>query len=250
MVALAVPAAFDRASALLDCAPIDSTTQGQTATMKAESKAGSARAMTLLEVLVVIALIAFLAAVLLPALYAANHKPYRIYCVNNIKECSLAFYIWSGDNGGKLPMQIYVTNEVVKRAAASGNAWLLWQMMSNELSTPKILHCPADRQTTFATTFDQGFRDSSISYFFNLDALKPNPQIILDGDDNLVAKGNRAAPGILSLQTNNPVGWTQDRHHGGGNIGLADGSVMEINSNGLVSALAGSGTNSVRFVIP
>lgn len=213
-------------------------------------KIKSVGGMTMVEALVTIALLALLAAVLLPGLALSERKQARLGCVNCLKESSLAFHIWSGDNNDKFPMQVYATNNEMMQAVASGNACRLWQIMSNELSTPRILHCPNDQEHIAATNFTQGFSDANISYFFNLDATEGSPQTILDGDDNLALNGTQASPGILNLQTNRPVGWTLNRHHGGGNLGLADGSVMEVNSNGLDSALATSGTNLVRLVIP
>src|SRR5580698_2574714 len=62
------------------------------------SKIKSRGAFTLIELLVVIAIIAILAALLLPALAKAKRSAQRSSCVNNLKQISLAFKVWQGDN--------------------------------------------------------------------------------------------------------------------------------------------------------
>jgi len=136
----------------------------------------------------------------------------------------------------------------------SGNAWVLWQTMSNELSTPKVLRCPEDAERTCATNFSTGFSDANISYFFSLEAADTYPQMILDGDDNLAVNGVRVKPGILNLPTTNSLTWTKERHRGAGNIGMADGSVQQTTVNTLNSAVIaatnGAPVATYRWVIP
>jgi competence protein ComGC len=215
------------------------------------------RALTKIDVLAIIAVLAVAAALLLPALAAAKRKSSRIGCMGNLKQVGIAFRLWEGDHGDKYPMAVSVTNGGAMELIATGNVAACFQVMSNELSTPKILLCPEDTHRAYATNFSTGFSGANISYFINADAVETYPQMIMLGDDNLLVDGKPVQPGILYLWTNATIAWTKDRHHGVGNIGMADGSAMQVTSEGfqranrevINGALApGSATN--RLLIP
>ena len=189
------------------------------------------RGFTQVELLVVICVLALMAALLLPALAAAKRKSSHINCVNNLKQIVLAFKMCAGDNDGKYPTEMCAKNDAMMKLFSSGNAYVLWQTMTNELNTPKILICPEDKGRTGTSSFTDGFSDANISYFFSLDADETHPQMILSGDSNLAVNGVNVRPGILNLWTNASVGWNADRvgrFHPAGNLALTDGSAAQM----------------------
>ena len=188
--------------------------------------------------LVVVAVIAILAAMLLPALASAKKKAQRINCVNNLKQCGLAFRIWEGDNGDKYPMAVANDKGGTMDFNTGADTFRHFQVMSNELSTPKILACPADTRT--AANFFSRLKNQNVSYFVGLEANDANPQMFLDGDRNLTAD-NAPENGILKLVPGQRVSWTAAIHGNQGNVGLSDGSVQQYSNSGLQNALRNSG---------
>jgi prepilin-type N-terminal cleavage/methylation domain-containing protein/prepilin-type processing-associated H-X9-DG protein len=176
------------------------------------------KAFTLIELLVVIAIIAILAAMLLPALAAAKKKAQKISCTNNIKQVGLAFKIWAGDNGDRYPMAVstsaggaseYVYNSVT--APAKGhNPIMPFMVMSNELSTPKVVYCPSDTYhqspgTNFNYTSFAGVSGNAtapgaqtvigaVSYFVNGNGSDSDPQLVVSGDENIGSVASTTAP--------------------------------------------------------
>src|SRR5262249_26024070 len=135
------------------------------------------------------------------------------------------------------------------------------QIISNELSTPKILFCPAedDRQRIAANTFSIGAanphsvpftNDNNLSYFAALDAYAAFPERLLTGDRNLVVGGRPAPHGLLQVWTNTIVTWAGSMHKHNGNIALADGSVQQVNSPRLRIVFVQSGMSTNRLAIP
>src|ERR1051326_797752 len=94
------------------------------------------------------------------ALAAAKERALSINCVNNLKQFGLAVRVWALDNGDSNPPTVLC--------------------MSNELSTPKILVCPADTARQTAADF-QSFTMANCSYEFLApsEATDKEPQRVL-----------------------------------------------------------------------
>ena len=217
--------------------------------MKPSRSNQSRRAFTLVEVVVVIVLLFFVAALLLPSM-SGSHRSSRVGCINNLKQIGLSYRLWEGDNGDKFPMSISVTNGGTMGLADGRNAWINFYVMSNQLSTPKILHCPADADTFVATNSWSKLSNQNVSYFVGLDANENDPQAILSGDDNFEINGTPVKSGLLELSPNTSIAWSAARHKFTGNILLADGSVQSLNNSGLTNWLHQAGSFTNRLAIP
>lgn len=217
--------------------------------MKLNRSNRSRRAFTLVEVLVVVIVLFVLAAMILPNL-AGSHRSSRIGCVNNLKQIGLSYRLWEGDNGDKFPMSVSVTNGGTMGLANGRNAWINFLVMSNQLSTPKILHCPSDTDTFAATNSWSELNNQNVSYFVGLDASENDPQAILSGDDNFEINGVPVKSGLLEFSTNAPIAWSAARHKFAGNISLADGSVQSVTISGLTNLVHQTGLATNRLAIP
>ena len=205
---------------------------------------------TLVGLLVILAVIAILAAMLLPALAGSKQKAQRINCVNNLKQCGLAFRIWEADNGDQFPMAVSTRKGGTTEFNTGADTFRHFQVMSNEFGTPKILVCPSDTRTA-AADFVR-LKNENVSYFVDLDAESDaNPQLFLVGDRNITGPA-ASEKGILKLVPGGPASWTETIHVNTGNVGLSDGSVQMLSNSGLTEVLKNSGaaTNTWRIALP
>ena len=183
-------------------------------------------AFTRIELVLVIAVAGLLTTFLVRGQVDTVNRPTRdrISCVSNLKQIGLAFRMWSNDHNDKFPMQFNAGKDGSRDAIERQEPWRHFVALSNELSNPKILACPADdrnRATNFAS-----LGTSNISYFVGLDADEALPQMLLSGDRN-VTNGIMPKKGILELTDEPPAGWTETLHNERGNLGLADGSAQQ-----------------------
>ena len=85
---------------------------------------------TLVELLVVIAIIAVLVGILLPALSRAREQSRRIKCVSNIRQLTMAWMMYAGDNHG------YMCNSGTQACTPTvpPNNWILWDGSAGRVS--------------------------------------------------------------------------------------------------------------------
>src|SRR6266496_2739087 len=142
-------------------------------------------AFTLIELFISIAVLIVLAAMLLPTMRGNKAPASRINCTCNLKQIGLAFSTWALDHHDTYPMHISVTNGGTLEFVPSGLAYVHFQVLSNELSTPKILVCRADSKRVPATNFTSDFSNQKISYFVGLNLVQSNANGFLSGDRNI-----------------------------------------------------------------
>src|SRR5579862_5137072 len=94
--------------------------------------------LTFIELVVVIAVLAILLTLLVASLAKAKQKAEKITCANYQGQIGMAYWIWAGDHGDMFPMEVSVTNGGTMEWVGTSDAWRTYQVMSNELSTPKI----------------------------------------------------------------------------------------------------------------
>ena len=230
-------------------------------------------AFTLVELLVVTAIVALLSALSLSAVTGARPKAQRLTCINNLKQVGLSFRTFAIDHSGLTP-QTLAGSDIGLRTLGSNQQTSrgvskMFLCMSNELSTPKILFCPAEYESsyrqaasTFSGTYDSAtnstpyISDLNVSYFIGVDAQETRPQMFLTGDHNLGGDANPptkayCAVGVtpsspfIWLGTNFSVNmgpaFTAKQHDKQGNVGLADGSVEFFSRSQLQDAIKKTG---------
>jgi prepilin-type processing-associated H-X9-DG protein len=235
-------------------------------------------AFTLVELIVVIATVAIFAALALPALARTPYQVQRITCANNLKRTGLAFRTWAVDHGGNMPMQVPgsqggAAEELTVSRVLSGSqitsrgAFKIFLCLSNELTTPQFLFCPAEYETAYrmpAMTFSGTSggpgtvpytNDFNISYTVAADASEVYPRMLLTGDHNLGGNANPPTTAFLAapsagtskvclgtnFNANMGPAFMNNMHGQQGNVGMADGSVEWFGRTNLQNALKKTG---------
>jgi len=206
-------------------------------------------AFTMTDVIVIVGVIALLAALIfLPALARAKAKSRKIGCTCNLKQVGLSFRLFATDNSDTFPMNLSTNKGGSKEFTEAAELFRHFKSMSNELSTPRILACPADTRKPAASF--SNLSNLNVSYFVALDSNETMPQTVLAGDRNLTVNGVQVKSGLLVLTTNSAMGWSTTMHNGSGNATLGDGSVQPLTPARLQDQISSMEIATNRLLIP
>ena len=205
-----------------------------------------------MEMLVVVAIIAVLAALLLPALTRGKARAQRVECISDLKQLGLAFQMFAHDHHGAYPMQVPFSDGGTTELVQAGEningpfyfSYRHFQALANELVATKPLVCPTDIDRAAAASFGV-LQNSNVSYFVDVNADYNLPLSILAGDRNITNNGYGTAS---LLRGKYGLRWTSELHVFKGNILFSDGHVGELNNDNL--DLSGSPLAGSTFFLP
>jgi len=186
------------------------------------------RAFTLVELLVVIATIAILAALLLPALGRAKESARRTECASHLRQILVAALMYADENDGRLPAQLTDGRPV---RAVGGDGRNYYDLLTPYTLAPGVWLCPSagDNPAEDAQPPGRlmGFHMNGLLITTNgLPALA-----VIDPSNTMLASdaGEQRLWNSAYLRPDHVGGYLYDmpisNHSGGGNVGFSDGHV-------------------------
>lgn len=186
------------------------------------------RAFTLVELLVVMAVVAILAAVLLPALSRAKESGRRAACASNLRQIILAALMYADEHEDTFPAQPGGDGLAVRAVGGDGTNYYDLQM--SYVNHPRVWLCPSAHSEPGGL---MGFHMNGLIITTNglrAAAIAEPSQTLL-----IAETGYRKLYDLAYLRPDQAGNYLYDRpqrnHFGGSNAGFVDGHVQWYHDN-------------------
>jgi prepilin-type N-terminal cleavage/methylation domain-containing protein len=170
--------------------------------MKFSARVKIARAFTLVELLVVMAIIAILAALLLPVLGRTKESARATACLSNLHQVGIALQIYVSDSNNKMPVMRDVSTDPA--VAATNTFPAIQNVLASQLGNTNVLRCPSDWQHFFELTGSSyawnsllNGEDADHLKVFNIQFSAPEIPVVYDKEDFHKARGANKAVNYL-----------------------------------------------------
>jgi prepilin-type N-terminal cleavage/methylation domain-containing protein len=106
------------------------------------------RGFTLVELLVVIAVISILAALLLPAFNRGREAARSVSCISNLHQIGIGLQLYVSDNGNRLPALFDWSGSQPPDA----NSPFINRVLAHHVGSSNVFRCPSDRSGVYELT--------------------------------------------------------------------------------------------------